>query len=147
MMAGDDADAIETKVKEYTKHTHLLFSLESLRNLANNGRVSPAVAKIAGVLGIRVVGKASDEGTLEQLHKCPGERKAMSTVYSEMKKEGYRGGKVRIDHCFNDGAANLLCELIKNDYPDADVIADQTRGLCTFYAELGGMMIGYEDNK
>jgi len=147
MKDGADADTIEAAVKEYAKHTHLLFSLESLRNLANNGRVSPAVAKIAGILGIRVVGRASDVGTLEQLHKCPGERKAVSAIYNEMKKEGYEGGKVRIDHCFNEGIVNALCELIRADYPAADIIIGETRGLCCFYAELGGMLVGYEDNK
>lgn len=147
MKNGADADTIEAKVKEYTAHTHLLFSLESLRNLANNGRVSPAVAKIAGILGIRVVGRASDVGTLEQLHKCPGERKAVNAIYNEMKKEGYGGGKVRMDHCFNDGIANALKELIIADYPEADIIIGENRGLCCFYAELGGMLVGYEDNK
>ena len=143
----EQTDTIEAQVKEYTAHTHLLFSLESLRNLANNGRVSPAVAKIAGILGIRVVGRASDVGTLEQLHKCPGERKAVAAIYNEMKKEGYAGGKVRMDHCFNDGIANALKELIIADYPGADIIIGENRGLCCFYAELGGMLVGYEDNK
>ncbi len=147
MKDGADADTIEAKVKEYTKHTHLLFSLESLRNLANNGRVSPAVAKIAGILGIRVVGRASSEGTLEQLHKCPGERKAINAIYSEMKKEGYEGGKVRIDHCFNEDIANAMQDIIKADFPDADIIIGENRGLCCFYAEMGGMLVGYEDNR
>ena len=66
-------------------HTHLLFTLRSLENLARNGRVSPAVAKIAGVLGIVVVGKASDEGTLQQMHKCRGEKRAIDTLFKEMK--------------------------------------------------------------
>ena len=36
-------------VREYSKHTHLLFSLESLDNLAKNGRCSPVLAKAAGI--------------------------------------------------------------------------------------------------
>ena len=47
------------KIAEYQEHTRLMFCLQSLKNLANNGRVSPVVAKIAGVLGIRAVGKAA----------------------------------------------------------------------------------------
>ena len=64
----------------YLHKTGLLFSLESLNNFAANGRVSPAVAKLAGVLGIRIVGKASDAGTLEPTDKCRGEAKAVSTI-------------------------------------------------------------------
>ena len=41
---------------EYYKNTHILFCLESMMNLARNGRTSMAVAKIAGMLGIRVCG-------------------------------------------------------------------------------------------
>ena len=43
--------------------------LESMKNLANNGRVSHLAAKFAGILGVRAIGKASVEGTLEMLSK------------------------------------------------------------------------------
>ena len=52
-------------VPVYKVEKYLEECLESLRNLANNGRVNGAIAKIAGILGIRMVGKASLEGTLE----------------------------------------------------------------------------------
>ena len=102
-MAFDD---IVATVNEYMNRTHLLFSLESLVNLARNGRVSPAVVKIAKVLGIRVVGAASAEGTLEPLHKCRGEKKAIKAIFTEMKDRGFRGGKVHVAHCFNETAAD-----------------------------------------
>ena len=72
ILAGEAFEAIEEKVRAYMQKTHLMFSLQSLVNLARNGRVSHAVAKIASVLGICIEGKASDEGTLEPLHKCRG---------------------------------------------------------------------------
>jgi DegV family protein with EDD domain len=131
-------------IEEYSKKTHLAFSLESLENLAKNGRVNPLVAKAAGVLGVRVVGKASDEGTLQQLHKCRGEKKAVATMYNVMKEHGFAGGKVRMAHIYNEGIADALEKLIRADYPDADVQRLQCGGLCTFYAEVGGMLVGYE---
>ena len=54
--AGLDFETVEAQVREYMKKTHLLFSLESMDNLAKNGRVSKVAAKAAGILGIRVVG-------------------------------------------------------------------------------------------
>ena len=54
--AGDDFETTREKVLEYHNCNHTLFCLESMTNLARNGRVSMAVAKIAGMLGIRVVG-------------------------------------------------------------------------------------------
>ena len=132
------------QTEAYLQKTGLMFSLESLRNLANNGRVSPVTAKLAGVLGIRVVGKASSQGTLEPTDKCRGEKKALQTLLSRMIEQGYRGGRMVIDHCMNETAATQLKDLVTNAYPGADVAVGQTRGLCSFYAEQGGMIIGFE---
>ena len=77
---GKSYEEICAYMPEYQKNTGLLFMLESLNNFAANGRVSPAVAKIAGVLGIRIVGKASDVGTLEPTDKCRGEAKSLSAI-------------------------------------------------------------------
>ena len=140
-----DFETIKQRISEYMSHTHLLFSLESLNNLARNGRVSPAVAKIAGVLGLRLVGKASDVGTLEPLHKVRGEKKAIATIYEEMRGVGYQGGKVCISHCQNLKAAQALEELIRKDFPAANINIVPCTALCSFYAESGGMLVGYED--
>lgn len=141
---GKEFDEICELIQAYQKHTFLLFCLKSLTNLANNGRVSTAVAKIAGILGIHVVGRASDVGTLEQKDKARGERKALHAIVKNMKELGYKGGKVLIDHCFNEAAAAQVKELIKQEYADADIRISTTGGLCSFYAERGGLLIGFE---
>lgn len=133
------------KMNEYMTHTHLLFSLESLANLARNGRVSPLVAKAAGLLGIRLVGKASDVGTLEPISKCRGEKKAIAEIMKLMKEHGYKGGPVRIAHCYNEGAAAALKEKIIADFPDAEIQVLLCTGLCSYYAEKGGVLVGYTD--
>lgn len=147
ILAEKSFEEIESQTRAYMQHSHLLFTLRSLENLAHNGRVSHAVAKIAGVLGIVVVGKASDEGTLQQMHKCRGEKRAIETLYKEMKEHGYAGGKVRIGHNFNLPGAQQLAEIIRAEYPQADVEIELSAGLCIFYAEVGGLMVGYEDAK
>ncbi len=141
---GKDFNSICKEISEYKEQTGLVFSLESLNNLANNGRVSPMVAKFARVLGIRVVGRASVQGELEPLDKCRGEKKALLKVFTHMKEMGFQGGKVRIDQCDNISAAEQLKKHILQEYPDADVEIGKTYGLCSFYAEKGGLMIGFE---
>lgn len=145
ILAEESFEEIEAKTRAYMQHTHLLFTLQSLANLARNGRVSPAVAKLAGVLGIVIVGKASDVGTLQQMHKCRGEKRAIDTLYKEMKAHGYAGGRVRIGHNFNLNGAHQLQSIILEEFPDADISIEQSTGLCLFYAEEGGLMVGYED--
>ena len=141
---GLDIDAIETKVREYMQKTHLLFSLESMDNLAKNGRVSKVAAKAAGILGIRVVGKASDVGTLQQLHKCRGEKKALQTMLEEMEAHGFTGGRVRIAHGLNPAGAEALLDVIRSVHPNIEATIVPFSGLCCFYAERGGLMVGFE---
>ncbi len=131
-------------IKEYCRRTHLLFSLESLTNLARNGRVSQVAAAAVGLLGIRIVGRASDEGTLEQMHKCRGEKKALQQLLASMKEAGYKGGKVRLSHSHNAGAADKLVSMIKEQYPQADISIRYNGGLCSYYAEEGGLLVGFE---
>lgn len=142
-----DFDAIVEKIKDYMKKTHLIFALESMHNLANNGRVSPLVAKFAGALGIRVIGKASDVGTLEITDKVRGAVKTTLQIVENMKKTGFDGLKARIHHCENLPAAEKLKEAIISAFPKAIVEIFPTRGLCSFYAERGGLLIGYEGAK
>ena len=57
-------DETYDSIMQYMKKTHLYFSLGSVDNLAKNGRVNPLLAKGINLLGIKLVGRASDEGTL-----------------------------------------------------------------------------------
>lgn len=138
-----DFETVCKEITEYKeKRSCLLFCLESLKNLANNGRTSHAVAALSSVVGIRVVGDVKDG--LHPTDKCRGEKKAIATLFKNMKAKGYAGGKVVIDQCFNEGAANALKAAVHSEFPDANVRIEKTLGLCSFYAERGGLMIGFE---
>lgn len=141
---GLDFDAICEDIQDYLKRTHLMFALESLQNFVNNGRVSPAVAAVVKVLGISIVGKASDTGELQPLHKVRGGKRAVRQIFESMQKEGYRGGKVRIRHVYNPEAAEAMAQLIREHYPDSDVQVGINKGLCCYYAEKGGLLVGFE---
>ena len=132
------------KIAAYQQQTGLLFMLESLKNFAANGRVSPAIAKITGVLGIRIVGKASDQGTLEPTDKCRGQAKSLKAIASHLQEMGLSRGKLRIAHCMNPDAAEALKELVLSALPQVDIRIHQTRGLCSYYAEKGGLLVGFE---
>ena len=145
-LASEDIefDEVCENLNEYAKTTGLFFMLESIKNLANNGRVSPIVAKMTGILGIRLLGRASDVGDLEALNKCRGERKTLETIVERLTEFGYAGGKLRIAHCLNKEAGETLAKLIRNKFPNADILIYKCGGLCSFYAEKGGMLVGFE---
>ena len=144
IVAGKSFEEICAYMPEYQQKTGVLFMLESLNNFAANGRVSPAVAKIAGVLGIRIVGKASDIGTLEPTDKCRGEAKSLSAILRHLKESGLKTSKVILAHCLNESAANTLKNMIETDLPGVDVKIGKNLGLCSFYAEKGGLLVGFE---
>ena len=144
---GREFDEVCEEMLRYRHHTHLLFSLESLANLARNGRVKPAVAAVARMLGIRVIGQASDAGDLEVLCKTRGEHGALERMVLEMKAHGLTNGRVHIDHCCNAAAAERLKHMVHAVFPDAKVEVGTCGALCSYYAEYGGLMVGYEDNE
>ena len=144
VVEGRTYEEICTYIPDYQKRTGLLFILESLKNFAANGRVSPAVAKLAGLLGIRIVGKASDQGTLEPTDKCRGEAKSLSTILERLKESGLRKGRVHLAHCQNALAAGKLKDMIREALPEVVVTIGENLGLCSYYAEKGGILVGYE---
>ncbi len=143
--SGMPFEAICEAIEEYKKHVGLIFCLESINNLANNGRVNHAVAKIAGVLGIRIVG-IEEDGDLSLQAKCRGEKSALNEIMNIVKRLGYNGQKIIINHCLNEGIAMKLKKMIQDEYENAQIVIGRNGGLCSFYAEKGGVIIGVETN-
>lgn len=140
---GVSFDGIKQALTLYLPKTKLIFSLESLTNLVNNGRVSRATAKVADLLKLRIVGTDTD-GKLTPLGKARGQSKALTLILNEMEASGFSEGKVCIAHCLNEVGASLLAEKIKARHPKAQVTLTHTRGICSYYAEQGGLMVGFE---
>lgn len=142
--AGLSFEEIVERGNAYLATTRLVFSLESLHNLAVNGRVPVVVAKAVGVLGLRLIGQASEQGTLQPTGKARGEKKVVPELMKKLLSMGYRGGKLRISHCCNSAAAQELEAAVKAQFPDADVQSWEAGALVSFYAEAGGLLIGLE---
>lgn len=137
-------EEIIEKGQDYLNHTRLFFALKSLHNFAMNGRVSKAVASAIGVLNISIFATASEEGTIQQISKCRGEKKVVKSMIEHLENAGYHGGKVRISHADNLKLAHNVRDKILELYPHADIIVYPMGGLCTYYAEIGGLLVGCE---
>ncbi len=144
MKKGMEFEEIKEAIQEYQTHTHLLFVLESLDNLVKNGRVSKLVGTAAGLLGIKILGCASPEGTLDVFEKCRGKLTVYKKMVEEMTKRGYKGGRVVMNHCFNQEKADYIKSMILEKYPDADIEIMPASGLCSYYAERGGILLCFE---
>ena len=128
----------------YMKQTRLFFRFCSLHNFAQNGRVSKAVAAAVGMLGIRIVGTASPQGTIEPITKCRGDKRALNALLGELDTIGFSKGKLRIGHTQNQALADTFASLVRQKYPQADILVYPARGLCSYYGERGAIFFGAE---
>lgn len=122
----------------------LLFILSKVDNLVKNGRLSKLSATMAGLLNIRLIGEASPQGKLEILHKVRGNKKLATLSFQELLQNGYQGGAIIISHRNNETFCQQLSQLVYKTFPNAQIECLPTSGVCSFYVEEGGVLIGYE---
>ena len=161
LSAGGEVDLLVTKLNEliqqdlsfdevvevisrYQEKTKLLFVLAKVDNLVKNGRLSKLLGTVVGLLNIRMVGEASQTGTPELLQKARGPKKALAPAIEELLKAGYKGGRLIIAHRNNEKFCQQFSQLVQEKYPQAHIETVPTSGLCSFYAEEGGILMGYE---
>ena len=89
------------------------------------------------------IGIGSEEGTIAIKGKVRGSAKAIALLVQDMKERGVRGGRVIITHCQNLELAQKLQSKILELWQSAKVSIMPTRGLCSYYAERNGLIVGY----
>ena len=132
------------ELANWAQKGHIMFALASFDNLAKAGRVSRVVGFIAGRLNMRVLGRRTEDGTIDFFFKTRGETRVLAKILEQMDEDGYDGVRpVLISECNNQSAANLLEHGIHAKWPDARVDIVPCSGLCSFYAQDQGVIITY----
>ncbi|HFI0239496.1 TPA: DegV family protein [Streptococcus suis] len=144
---GLEFDELVEAITTYQENSKLLFVLAKVDNLVKNGRLSKLVGTVVGLLNIRMVGEASSEGKLELLQKARGHKKSVTAAFEEMKKAGYNGGRIVMVHRNNAKFFQQFSDLVKTEFANATIEEVATSGLCSFYAEEGGLLMGYETSR
>ena len=142
--SGLSFDEVAAQAEAYLRTTRLFFSFQSLHNFAQNGRVSKAAAAACGVLNIRVVGTAGEDGTVKPLAKVRGDRKALAELYRYLEAMAFQKGKLRIGHTRNPALAEQFRAGAAERYPEADIRVYAARGLCSYYGESGALFFAAE---
>ena len=141
---GLEPDEIYKQVMEYHQRSYLYFALGSLENMAKNGRVNPILAKGLQVLGIRIIGTADEEGHLKPLGKSRGDKRAVLALVNHMRSCGYHGDPIVITHHNNVAGAGALRDTIIKEFGTQECEIRPTRGLCSYYAEPGSLLVGFD---
>lgn len=138
------SEIIENTTKYITKLT-TLFILDSLDNLAKNGRITNLKAIIANVLHIVPIMGSDGDGSIVLKEQVRGKKKAFTRLVEMI-------GEYNIDfentilgityvNCF-EKAMNLKNEIVAK-YPFKDVKIFKASGLSTVYADDGGIVIAF----
>jgi len=143
IVSEDDFDTVVDALKQYMNHTHVVFALSSFNNLIKSGRMNKLSGFIANKLGFWGIGIGSEQGTIKIKKKVRGSKKALEVILNDMKERGFSQGMVVISHCHNRKFAENLKNAIQEIWYNADVTIMPTRGLCSYYAEKGGLIVGF----
>ncbi len=141
---GLNFEAVTEQLQKYMASIKTIFALSSFDNLVKNGRMNKTVGVLASKLGIWGVGEASG-GKIVTKSKVKGKKRMMSTIIEDMKENNYQCGKVIITHCQNLELATKLKERIKEVWEKAHITIVPTGGLCSYYAERGGLIVAYSN--
>lgn len=140
----DDLQVVE-KVNEYIKSMKTFFLLESLENLMKNGRLGKVKGKLATLLNIKPVMGATEDGNIKMVESVRGYRKAFLRFVEIIGEQGEKLEEkvIGIAHCnCLERAEEFKRELLKR-YKFKDVIIVETAGLCSVYANQGGIIVSF----
>jgi DegV family protein with EDD domain len=141
-----DFEKVVVELQKYREQTEVVFMLDNVDNLVNNGRMKRIAGIAVNVLGINIMVKPSISGEVEVIGKTRGTTKCLLGLLKKMAEYGYTGGKVIIGCCENHDAAVKMTDLIKKYFPDAQIETCAMSGLCSYYSSVTGLMIGFERN-
>lgn len=136
-------EEVRTEIHRFMEDHKLIFALSSYHNLVNNGRMPKIAGIVLGHLGLWGVGIASEEGTIKMKKIAKGGRKTLQVIMGDLKERVADKGCVVISHCENEEFANNLKKAVQNAYSGMEVRIMKTRGLCSYYAEKGGIIVGF----
>ncbi|MCR5066915.1 MAG: DegV family protein [Erysipelotrichaceae bacterium] len=139
---GFNFDEVVAKANEMVGKLNIVFSLCSFENLVRNGRMNRIVGLIATKLNIWGIGMGV-QGVISIVGKAKGVKNMVKNVVEQMKKTCADAHRVIISHCLNEETAKMLRQQISETFENVKISVYPTRGLDSFYAERGGVIIGY----
>lgn len=139
-----NASEIIEQTNKYISKLNTLFILESLDNLAKNGRITNFKALLANIMHIVPIMGAND-GKIELKEQVRGKKRAFSRLVDMISEYNvdFENTILGITHVNCIEKAEKLRDEIKERYPFKDIKIFKSSGLSTVYADDGGIVIAF----
>lgn len=141
--AGMEFEEVVRTVEGYIEGQHTYFVLETLETLRKNGRLKGIKSLMASALNIKPVMGSTPQGTICQLGKARGMKKALEKMIDEVARGVKRPEEkvLAISHCNCPERAGRVKELLLERMRPRDVIVLDTAGISSMYAADGGIIV------
>ncbi len=141
---GLSFDEVVNEIETYNNDMQLVFCLQNYNTLIKNGRMNPLVGAVASALGIRAIAIKSPLGEIKVVSKQRGDNSTYKYMVNLMaEKKNLSNIPIYINHCENEAGANIIKNMLMENYGCKDITILKTRGLCSYYANLGGIIVSY----
>jgi len=136
---------IIVQTEKYISRLRTLFILDSLDNLAKNGRISNFKATLANIMNIVPIMGEDGEGNIILKEKVRGKKKAFSRLVDMLAEYNidFENTVLGITHVDCLEKAESLRDAIKAKYNFKDIKIFEPAGLSSVYAYDGGIVIAF----
>ena len=141
--AGLAFDEVVKKTEEYIASMNTFFVLETLETLRKAGRLSNIKAFVANTLNIKPVMGSTKEGTIQQLGRARGMKKALMKMVEDAVASTKDCSEriLAISHCNCPQRAEFVKEQILRLAKFKAVVVVNTAGVSSMYANDGGVIL------
>ena len=125
--AGDSIEEIASALEAIKLRLAHWFTVDDLEYLKRGGRVSPAVAFVGNMLGIKPVLHVDNDGHLIKRDTVRGRKKAIAALAAKMEELGadVENYPIYISHADCLGEAEFLAKMIKDKFgKDVEIITN-----------------------
>lgn len=144
---SENLPATETvaRLVDFITNMRTMFILNSLDNLAKNGRISNTMALLGKMLKVVPIMTDSGEGEIALKEKVRGKKKAFSRLVEIIADEVSDASEkiLAITHVQAQETAESLKKAVEEKCNFKDIVIFEAGGLSTVYADNGGVIVAY----
>ncbi|WP_010098120.1 DegV family protein [Ornithinibacillus scapharcae] len=142
---GNSFEKIVEHLHHMVKQTATLFVLQTLENLVLGGRIDKLKGTLAKTLNIKLLMKASEEGTIEVTEKVRGEKKSIRRFVDQLGEyaKTFEDKVLVMTHCNAKERAKSVLAEIKAKYNFKETYVTETGPLISTYGGEGALVISF----